>query len=179
MSKTELDIRIDDLSSPEVVSLLQSHLEGMQSQTPPESVHALDLGDYQSAGLTLWTVWDGGVLMGCGALKDLGVLYGERRNSEINSESNVDNEGHSERHGEIKTMRTVEEHLRKGVADAVLTSIIDHAKSIGMKRLSLETGRTELFTAAQQFYLKRGFVETSPFADYTNDPHSMFLTLAL
>ena len=68
MSKATLDIRIDDLSSPEVVSLLESHLEGMQAQTPPESVHALDLSAYHCADLTLWTVWSDGDLMGCGAL---------------------------------------------------------------------------------------------------------------
>lgn len=164
MSTSALDIRIDDLSSPEVVALLQSHLEGMQAETPPESVHALGLDAYQSADLTLWTVWSDGMLMGCGALKDLGVL---------------NSEGNAERHGEIKSMRTKKEHLRKGVADAVLTTIVDHAKSVGMQRISLETGKTELFIAAQQFYKKRGFVETTPFGDYTNDPHSLFLTLAL
>ena len=155
-----MEIKIDDLSSTEVVSLLKSHLAGMQAQTPPESVHALNLDAYQSPELTLWTAWQDDVLMGCGALKDLGVVKGERL-------------------GEIKSMRTKEEHLRKGVADAVLAQIVQHAANIGLQRLSLETGKTDLFKAAQQFYRQRGFVETEPFADYTNDPHSLFLTKKL
>ncbi|MCL4130193.1 UNVERIFIED_CONTAM: hypothetical protein GTU68_054853 [Idotea baltica] len=130
----------------------------MRAQTPPESVHALDLNAYISPGLHLWTVWRKDKLAGCGALKDHGVLDGEHL-------------------GEIKTMRTKEIFLRQGVADTVLSTIVAFAKKQGIQRLSLETGKTEHFQAAQLFYERKGFQITEPFAHYKLDPHSVFYTI--
>lgn len=149
-------VKLDDLQSPGVVELLQFHVQGMQAQTPPESVHALDLSAYETPDIKLWTAWSDDKLMGCGALKDLG-----------------------NQHGEIKSMRTKDEYLRRGVADAILNEIIAHAKRAGMQRLSLETGATEHFKAAHKFYLKRGFQESPPFGSYKLDPHSLFLTMKI
>jgi len=147
----------DNLDSPEVVALLHEHLHGMQSQSPPESMHALDISDYKSPDVTLWTAWSDGDLLGCGALKDLGELNGEHV-------------------GEIKSMRTKTEHLKRGVADAILNAITDYAKRRGIQRLSLETGATEQFSAALSFYRKRGYEETPPFGSYKLDPVSVFFT---
>ena len=36
-------IRRDDLSGPEIRALLAEHLQDMHANSPPESVHALDL----------------------------------------------------------------------------------------------------------------------------------------
>lgn len=38
-----MDIRIDDLSGPEVKQILTEHLEDMFAASPPECVFALDL----------------------------------------------------------------------------------------------------------------------------------------
>jgi putative acetyltransferase len=38
-----MDIKTDDLSSPEVIGLLNEHLQHMKEITPPQSVHALDI----------------------------------------------------------------------------------------------------------------------------------------
>ncbi len=38
-----MDIRVDDLSRPEISRLLQEHLRCMALHSPPESIHALDL----------------------------------------------------------------------------------------------------------------------------------------
>ena len=38
-----MEIRVDDLSSPEIFRLLQEHLRSVALHSPPESVHALDL----------------------------------------------------------------------------------------------------------------------------------------
>ncbi len=153
-------VKRDTIESQEVVALLEHHLKHMQAQTPPESVHALDLNDYRSPSLKLWTVWSDAELMGCGALKDLGIIDGERV-------------------GEVKSMRTKNEHVRKGVANAVLDIIIKEARITGLQRLSLETGATEHFAAAHAFYKSWGFVQTGPFADYTDDPHSVYFTLPI
>jgi len=153
-------VRRDDATSSEVLELLQQHLNGMQAQTPAESVHALDLSAYQSPGLYLWTAWTEDRLMGCGALRDHGLQGGVHL-------------------GEIKSMRTKSEFVRMGVAKAVLTTMLEFAAQIGMQRVSLETGRTEPFKAALAFYQSHGFTKTDPFCDYTDDPHSAFYSIEL
>ena len=146
----------DDLSDPKVIALLGEHLQGMAHNTPPESVHALDLRGLKAASVTFWTVWDGAELCGCGALKELDST-----------------------HGEIKSMRTVAAHLGKGVGKAMLEHIIDEAKRRGYSRLSLETGSTPAFVPALKLYEKSGFVYSGPFGDYRDDPLSLFMTLEI
>lgn len=159
-SSMSILVKQDDASAPAVIELLESHLTAMQAQTPAESVHALDLNEYRSSTLTLWTAWTEDQLMGCGALKNLGLQQGEHL-------------------GEIKSMRTRAEFARMGVANAVLRTILEFASQIGMQRVSLETGVTDHFKAAHAFYESNGFTRTAPFGDYTNDPHSVFYTIEL
>lgn len=149
-------IRIDDLTGPKTIGLIQEHLAGMFSETPPESVHALNLDGLRQPEITFWSAWDGDEVMGCGALKDLG-----------------------EGHGELKSMRTARGYLRKGVAKAILLHILDEARHRGFRRLSLETGSQEAFIPARTLYANAGFTECGPFADYTEDPYSVYMTLEL
>ncbi len=76
-------------------------------------------------------------------------------------------------------MRTDAAHLQKGVAQALLTHILEVAKQRNIKRLSLETGPMEAFAAARSLYAKNGFTECEPFADYALDPYSVFMSKAL
>ena len=148
-----MDIRIDDLQGSAIQALLQEHLDDMFSSSPPESVHALDLDALHHPSITFWTAWDGDELMGCGALKQL-----------------------SPEHAELKSMRTVRTHLRKGVARAMLRHILAAAQAGGFQRISLETGTPTPFVAAQKLYASEGFVECGPFASYVLDPYSVFMT---
>src|SRR6185369_650499 len=100
-----LRIEIDDLSRPAVHALLEEHLQNMRAISPPESVHALDLGKLRAPGITFWSVWDGEVLAGCGALKELDAT-----------------------HGEVKSMRTPARLRRRGAGRAVLEHIIEVAR---------------------------------------------------
>lgn len=52
-------IREDDLQGPEIAGLLQQHLDLMISQSPPGSVHALDLDALRVPEITFWTGWEG------------------------------------------------------------------------------------------------------------------------
>jgi putative acetyltransferase len=149
-------IRVDDLTGPEVVALLKEHLSNMRAITPPQSVHALPVDGLRRSDVTFWSVWDDGELLGCGALKEL-----------------------DPQHGEIKSMRTVAKHLRKGVALAVLNHILSEAKRRGYRRLSLETGAMPEFEPARQLYVRAGFRFCEPFADYVEDPNSAFMTMEL
>jgi len=145
-------IQIDDLSGPEIRALLEEHLASMYLHSPPESVHALPIEELRKPGITFWTAWENGELLGCGALKQLDA-----------------------RHGEIKSMRTAAQHLRRGVAAKLLQHIIEEAQRRGYSRLSLETGSMEAFEPARQLYLRAGFSYCAPFADYIEDPNSVFL----
>ena len=146
-------IRLDDLSSSESQSIVREHMAGMLANTPIESVHALPLDKLKKPNITFWTAWIGSELCGCGALQTL-----------------------DEQHVEVKTMRTRAKFLRNGVGQTVLTHIINHATETGIKRLSLETGSSDAFSAARSMYLKNGFEICGPFGDYKLDPHSVFMT---
>ena len=149
-------IRIDDLSSEESQSIVREHMAGMLANTPLKSVHALPLDKLRQPNITFWTAWIGSELCGCGALQTLDA-----------------------QHGEVKTMRTRTKFLRKGVGQAVLSHIVNHATDTGIKRLSLETGSSDVFLAARAMYLKNGFEICGPFGDYKLDPYSVFMTKLL
>ncbi|WP_307827971.1 GNAT family N-acetyltransferase [Nocardioides sp. SYSU D00038] len=153
---TPLHVVVDDLTGAEVRALLAQHLASMHETSPPESVHALDADRLRSPEVTFWSAWWGEELAGCGALKEL-----------------------APDHGEVKSMRTAPGHLRRGVAAALLTTIVDTARDRGYARLSLETGSGPAFDAAHALYARFGFEPCGPFADYVDDPFSRFLTLAL
>ena len=151
-----MDIVVDDLSSPEIARLLQEHLDHMHALSPPESVHALDLAALRAPGITFWSARRDGALLGCAALKEL-----------------------DPRHGEVKSMRTVTAHLRRGVAARLLAHVLDEARRRRYARLSLETGSMAAFAPARSLYERSGFRYCGPFAGYREDPHSVFMTLEL
>lgn len=151
-----MDIRIDDLRGPEIKALLEEHLRHMHELSPPESVHALDLDKLRQPDITFWTIWDGEQLMGCGALKQL-----------------------SDTEGELKSMRTPEARRGHGAARAILNHIIETARARGLSRLSLETGSQPGFEPARRLYASAGFEVCGPFADYAEDPFSVFMTRVL
>ncbi|MEP6657231.1 MAG: GNAT family N-acetyltransferase [Betaproteobacteria bacterium] len=151
-----MEIRAGDLTSPEIVQLLHTHLQSAALHSPRESVHALDLEALRKPEITFWSVWRNSELMGCGALKEL-----------------------DSRHGEIKSMRTVSLHLRKGVAARLMRHILDEARRRSYQQLSLETGSMEAFAPARSLYAGFGFKPCGPFAGYVEDPYSVFMTKEL
>lgn len=151
-----MEIKLDDLTGTEIAGLIMEHLQGMALNSPPESIHALNLEQLQKPEITFWSAWEGIELTGCGALKEL-----------------------DRHHGEVKSMRTAQAHMRKGVAKKMLQHIIEEAKRRGYARLSLETGSMEAFEPARKLYASFGFKYCKPFADYVEDPNSVFMTLEL
>ncbi len=148
-------IVLDDLRGEPIRLLLEEHLCDMRAWSPPESVHALDLDKLRLPEISLWTIWEEGVLLGCGALKDLGG-----------------------QHAEIKSMRTAHAHRGKSVGADMLTHLINVAKERRTTRLYLETGTQLQFAPARALYTRFGFKECEPFADYALDPYSFFMTLS-
>ena len=149
-----MNIGKDDLTDPRIAEFLTEHLRDMGRHSPPESIHALDLGGLRKPEITFWTAWNGTELMGTGALKELDT-----------------------QHGEIKSMRTAPAHRREGVARVMLSHMLEEAKRRNYKRLSLETGSMAAFEPARNLYAKFGFRSCGPFADYVEDPNGVFMTI--
>ncbi|SDY86293.1 putative acetyltransferase [Lysobacter sp. yr284] len=151
-----MQIRAGQLDRPEVIALLREHLQGMAELSPPDSVHALGLDALKHPQISFWSAWDDEELLGCGALKQLDAA-----------------------HGEIKSMRTAGAHRRRGVAAAMLEHILAEAARREYRRLSLETGSMDGFGPARSLYARYGFDYCGPFADYRDDPNSVFMSKAL
>ena len=149
-----MEIVEDDLTGAEIAAFIAEHIEDMKAVAPrPESKHALDLEGLRAPDITFWAVWHEGLLVACGALKEL-----------------------DEKSAEIKSMRTSSAHLRKGVASALLDHMLRVARARGYRSLSLETGSYEFFLPARKLYEKFGFDYCEAFADYQADPNSVFMT---
>jgi putative acetyltransferase len=148
-----MKIKVDDLSCSKIADLLQAHHEDMLIHSPVESVHALDISALKAPDVTFYSAWTDGELAGCGALKQIDPT-----------------------HGEIKSMRTAAGHLRKGVAASILNRILEEAGRRNYQQLSLETGSMTAFIPARKMYQRFGFNECEPFADYVEDPYSIFMT---
>ncbi len=147
----------DDPLAPDVRALLDEHLAEMRRTSPPESVHALDPHALTADGILFLAARDGaGTLLGIAALKAL-----------------------SPAEGELKSMRTALSARGRGVATGVLAAVLHRARAQGMTRISIETGVEPFFDPAVRLYRRHGFEPCGPFADYTEDPNSQYLTLLL
>lgn len=151
-----MQIRIANPADPQLEALLHEHLASLASISPAESMHALDIAGLQRPNVTFWAAYRGDDTVGCGALLELEPT-----------------------HGEIKSMRTAAEHIRTGIASALLQHIIKEAQRRAYKRISLETGSQAVFAPAHALYERFGFVRCGPFANYSDDPNSLFMTRQL
>lgn len=149
-------VRQDDLTSTEVQSLIAEHLSGMHSNSPPGHVNALAIQNLRAPGVTFWSAWLGGLLCGCGALKELDQLTGE-----------------------VKSMRTRSTFLRRGVGQAILDEIVRTSHQRGYSRLLLETGTGAAFEPAHALYRRNGFEWSGPFGEYTATDFNVFMAKVL
>lgn len=151
-----MNIRPGDFDDPQVIALLRLHLQGMQAQSPPGAVFALDLSGLQAPDIAFFTAWEGDELLGCAALRALSATRGE-----------------------IKSMRTAPSQLRRGVAAALLQHLLSLARARGYRQISLETGSGPGFDAAIALYRRFGFVSGPAFGDYAGSAFNQFLHLTL
>ena len=151
-----MQIKIDDLSSGEVLALLEEHLKDMYATSPAESVHALDVDALKRPEITFYSGWREEVLQGCLATKRL-----------------------SSEHVELKSMRTAAAARNSGVASTLLEHVLNLSKQQGVQKVSLETGSQSYFEPARRLYQKFGFCYCGPFGSYAEDPNSRFMTLDL
>ncbi|KCZ85462.1 GNAT family acetyltransferase [Hyphomonas adhaerens MHS-3] len=149
-------IQPGDFDDPQVRELLRQHLQGMAETSPPGHSFALDHSGLQRPDVTFLSVWDGDTLLAIGAMKELAAD-----------------------HGELKSMRTQKDSLRRGAATAMLEALLDLARQRGYRRVSLETGSGEAFDPALALYRKHGFKSGDAFADYVGSEFNQFLHLDL
>lgn len=152
-----ITVREGGLGDRQVEALLALHRAESRATTPAHNAHSLDSAALSaSSQISFYSAWDGDTLLGIGALRELDPS-----------------------HGELKSMRTVPAHLRKGVSTAILDHILAVARARGYRRLSLETGTAPMFGPANTMYESRGFIDCPPFAGYPPSPHNRFMSIVL
>jgi len=149
----DLRVRPARTSEPDVAALIATHFDLMRASSPEDSCHVMEADALEREGAWVFAAEDQGSVVGIGALKEI-----------------------APGHGEIKSMHTAQTARGKGVARQVLLTLIDAAKEHNLARLSLETGSADMFAPARQLYAAEGFSICPPFADYTEDPLSTFMT---
>ena len=78
-----LQIRLDDLSGPQIRALIAAHLVSMGDHSPEDSCHALDADRLRHPSITVWTAWTDEELAGMGALKRLDGARGEIKSMRV------------------------------------------------------------------------------------------------
>lgn len=136
--------------------MIKTHADFCREHTPPGSGHAVTTESSQLAEIRYWLAVQGEIALGCIGLRRLGTD-----------------------HAEIKTMHVTHDRRGRGTGTALLQAVMTEAERTGIKRISLETGRSEAFQASRQLYAKHSFQECSPFGPYAADPFSFCMTRSL
>ena len=143
----------DNFDHPEVDQLLKKHFVELRNASPEGSTHVLDILGLKVPSIKFWSLWEEKQLMGCGALKFL-----------------------EKNHGEFKSIRVHDNFRGKGNGIKVISYLIEEAKKLKIKRLSIETGAGDFFIPARKLFDKSGFKPCPPFAHYKKDVNSLYLT---
>jgi len=140
----------------EVHELLVKHFIELRSVSPQGSAHVLDINGLKEPTIKFWSLWEDDKLMGSGALKFL-----------------------DKRHGEFKSIRVNDKFRNKGFGLKVINHLIEEAKKLGIKKLSLETGAGKFFTPARGLFIKCGFKVSEPFSHYQEDVNSVYMSMLI
>ena len=145
-----------NFDNPEVHDLLIKHFIELRSVSPKGSTHVLDIAGLKDPSIRFWSLWEENDLMGSGALKFLG-----------------------KEHGEFKSIRVCDNFKGRGNGTKVINHLINEAKKLNIKRLSLETGAGEFFLTARKLFNKCGFEPCEPFSHYKKDINSIYMTMLI
>ena len=140
----------------EVHELLIKHFIELRSVSPEGSTHVLDIAGLRDPSIKFWSLWEKNNLMGSGALKFL-----------------------DKEHGEFKSIRVSDKFRNKGNGLKIVNHLINEAKKLNVKRLSLETGAGDFFLSARKLFNKCGFKPCEPFSHYKNDVNSVYMTMLI
>ena len=138
---------------PEVNELLKKHFIELRAASPEGSAHVLDIPGLKVTSIKFWSLWENDKLIGCGALKFLDKY-----------------------HGEFKSIRVHNDYRNKGNGIKVIKHLIEEAKKLNIKQISIETGAGKFFEPARRLFQKCNFKPCEPFAHYKKDINSLYLT---
>tara|TARA_B100001063_G_C16592698_1_gene466451 strand:+ start:270 stop:737 length:468 start_codon:yes stop_codon:yes gene_type:complete len=137
----------------EVNELLTKHFIELRAASPEGSTHVLDITGLKDPSIKFWSFWENEKLFGCGALKFL-----------------------DSSHGEFKSIRVHDNFRNKGNGIKIINHLIDEAKKLNIKRISIETGAGKFFEPARKLFKNCDFTTCEPFAHYKEDINSIYLT---
>ena len=140
----------------EVNEMLVKHFIELRSVSPEGSAHVLDIAGLKNPTIKFWSLWEDDQLMGSGALKFL-----------------------DKEHGEFKSIRVNDKFRNKGNGTKVINHLIDEAKKLNIKKLSLETGAGIFFNPARKLFNQCGFKVCEPFSHYNEDVNSVYMCLLI
>ena len=143
----------NNFDNSEVNELLTKHFVELRAASPEGSAHVLDIPGLKEPSIKFWSLWDEEKLIGCGALKFL-----------------------DKDHGEFKSIRIHDNFRKQGQGINVINHLINEAKKLNIKRISIETGAGDFFIPARKLFKRTGFSECEPFAHYEVDINSVYLT---
>jgi putative acetyltransferase len=150
LASAALVISQEDLAQPDVVEPLRHGEAFSAGLYPKESNHHLPLEALRRTEVRFFVARDGeGKALATGAM----VLH--------------------DNWAEIKRMWVEEAARGRGIARQILNALMAEAGGAGIEMLRLETGVAN--HAALALYGKAGFKRRQPFADYPNDPLSVFM----
>ncbi len=144
-----LVIEAGDPRDSQATALLQASHALMQSLFAAEDNHYLSIDALCAPNIHFFVAREGGCMIGCAALID------------------------KTEYGELKSMFVPEVARGKGVADALMRQIEDHARKLKLPALKLETGN--LLHGARKLYDRHGFFVCQLFGDYTATKTSIFM----
>ena len=144
-------IRVADLAVADIRDLITRHQKEMYENSPPGTSFALDLSGLDRPEVTVLELREDEVLLAVGALREL-----------------------DPQSGEVKSMRTAQEALRRGAGQALLSHIEQLARGRGYLKLMLETGTGAFFEPANRLYRRNGFTRRGPFGSYADSAHNLF-----
>ena len=145
-----------NFDNPEVKDLLIKHFIELSSVSPEGSYHVLDIDGLKDPTIKFWSLWEESALIGCGALKFL-----------------------DKDHGEFKSIRVNDKFRKKGNGIKVINHLIEKAKGLNIKKLSLETGAGNFFFPARKLFNQCGFKICKPFSHYKKDINSVYMSLLI
>ena len=142
-----------NFDNSEVNKLLIKHFVELRAASPEGSAHVLDIPGLKIPSIKFWSLWEDKKLLGCGALKFL-----------------------ENGHGEFKSIRVQDNFRNKGNGIKVIEHLINEAKKLKIKRISIETGAGKFFEPARRLFEKCNFKPCKPFAHYKEDINSLYFT---
>ena len=145
-----------NFDNSQVDDLLKKHFIELRSVSPEGSTHVLDIEGLKDDTIKFWSLWEDDHLIGCGALKFL-----------------------DEEHGEFKSIRLADKFRKKGNGVKIIKHLIEEAKKLNIKKISLETGAGNFFKPARELFILCGFKKCEPFAHYKKDLNSVYMSMII